>query len=210
MQPKEFTIHRGLTDNHARKLQIGANELIFESNDVVNNQFVTFRREDIAAFSFGLKWMRFYFVFGSEYVVQIKNHDGQVIRINFRSYFGRKIQEKHLTFNKIINELWSNYFIYIANSYVLQHQAGEEFLIGNVLILPEGIIINTHNFPKIRKALLPWDKVATKMYTTYLAIYAVDDAAKTNGNFSYLNDWNTVVLDKVIGMILKNKGLVAG
>jgi hypothetical protein len=57
MIQKEFVIRRGITDNHPRQLIINENFLTFESNDLATNQFTTFSKDQIAEYSFGVKWM---------------------------------------------------------------------------------------------------------------------------------------------------------
>jgi len=208
MIQKEFVIRRGITDNHPRQLILNENFLTFENNDLASNQFTTFQKDQIAEYSFGVKWMKYYFVFGREYVINIKSVDGQTIKINFKTYFGRKKNEYHLLCNEILSGLWTKYFHSIANSFVKSHEADEEFIIGDVLFVPDGIIIKTNSSIRQKKALIPWDKIKTKNYTTYFAIYAEDDAVNTNRGYSYLNDWNTSLLRTVILQLLEKKANV--
>lgn len=66
-------------------------------------------------------------------------------------------------------------------------------------------IIQTNSSIKLKNALIPWEKVRTKNYATYFAIYAVDKAATTNRGYNYLTDWNTSVLQNVLTAILQSK-----
>jgi hypothetical protein len=107
--------------------------------------------------------------------------------------------------NEILSELWTNYFQHIADRLIERHEADEEFEIGNVLFAPDGIIIKTNSSMRQKKALIPWEKIKTRNYSTYFAIYAEDDAINTNRGYSYLNDWNTSVLRTVIQQLLERK-----
>lgn len=207
MQESNFIIRRGLTDNASRELIITPNFLKFENKDRVNNSFTTFENNQIEEYRFGVKWMRYYFTFGREYIIEIKNSNKEILKINFKTYFGRKKNEYHNLCNQILSALWDNYFEELAKSYIQKHERGEEFNIGEVSFLTEGIIIETNSSIKLKKALIPWEKVRTKTYVTYFAIYAVDKAADTNRGYSYLNDWNTVVLRNVIVSLLKSKNV---
>jgi hypothetical protein len=205
MDEKEFIIKRGITDNHPRQLIFNENFLRFENKDLAGNQFTTFQKNQITDYSFGVKWMRYYFVFGREYIITIKNAQNQIIKINFKTYFGRKKKEYNELYTNIVTDLWKYYFEQQAINFINKNEAGEEFEIGEVLFTEEGIIIKTNSSIRQKKALIPWEKVQTKNYATYLAIYAVDDAATTNRGYSYLNDWNTNVLYCVIRTILSRK-----
>jgi len=207
MQESNFIIQRGLTDNASRELIIDPKYLKFENKDRVNNTFTTFEKDQIEEYRFGVKWMKYRFTFGREYVIEVKNSNKEIIKINFKTYFGRKKKEYHNLCNQILSALWDNYFAEIVENYIQKHERGEEFNIGEVSFLKEGIIIETNSSIKLKKALIPWEKVRTKTYVTYFAIYAVDKAADTNRGYSYLNDWNTVVVRSVVTSLLKMKNI---
>jgi hypothetical protein len=65
MNPKEFTIQRGITDNYPRKLILNQNEIKFDSKDLKNDSFITFQKDEIAEYHFGVNWMQYKFVFES-------------------------------------------------------------------------------------------------------------------------------------------------
>ncbi|MES2546045.1 MAG: hypothetical protein V4548_14265 [Bacteroidota bacterium] len=207
MGEKEFIIKRGITDNHRRRLIFNERFLKFENKDLLNNQFTKFQKDQITDYSFGVKWMRYYFVFGREYIITIKNAQNQIIKINFKTYFGRKKKEYNKLYSEIITGLWECYFEQLASNFIKKNEAGEEFEIGEVLFTEEGIIIKTNSSIRQKKAFIPWEKIRTRNYATYFAIYAVDDAASTNRGYSYLNDWNTDVLYSVIRTILSKKNI---
>lgn len=205
MNQKEFIIRRGISDNNSRQLILHDDFLKFENKDLSNDTFTTFAKNQISEYSFGVKWIRFYFVFAREYIINIRNSENEIIKINFKTYFGRKKKVYHEQCNQILTALWENYFDLIASNFIKKQEAGEEFNIGEVLFLEEGIIIKTNSSIRQKKALIPWEKIATKTYATYFAIYAVDNAEITNRGYSFLNDWNTAVLRSVLLTLLERK-----
>jgi hypothetical protein len=207
MEQKEFVIKRGITDNYPRQLILDENFLKFENKDLRNNEFTTFNKKDIAEYSFGIKWMRYKFVFGREYVISIRNYENQVIKINFKTYLGRKKKEYHQLCNEIIGTLWDYYFDELTSDFIKKQEAGEEFKIGEVVFNQKGLTIISNASLRQKSVMIPWEKVATRSYVTYFAIYSMDDAINVNRGYSYLNDWNTIVLYSAVETILKRKKL---
>lgn len=205
MDSKEFTIRRGITDNYPRKLILEQNQIRFDSKDLKNNSFITFQKDEIAEYNFGVKLMRYKFVFGREYVISIRNNDNEIIKINFKTYFGRKKDEYHKLCNEILDSLWGFYFEEIATKYIQKHELGEDIKIGEVIVTKDGLSILSTATLKPKNEFIPWEKVRTRSYTTYFAIYSKDDAVNVNRGYSYLNDWNTNVLYGVVKTLLKKK-----
>lgn len=208
MNQKEFIIRRGITDNYPRKLFINENELKFESKDLRNDSFITFKKDQILEYSYGVKWMQYKFTFGREYIISIRSNDNQVIKINFKTYFGRKKDEYHKLCNDILLSLWDFYFGDLTSNYIQKSEQGEEFKIGEVIFNKDGLSIISNSSLKQKNVLIPWEKVRTKRYSTYFAIYSKDDAVNVNRGYSYLNDWNTTVLLNVLNAVLTKKNIV--
>jgi hypothetical protein len=207
MSQKEFIIRRGITDNYPRKLILNQNEIKFDSKDLKNNSFITFQKNEIAEYHFGVNWMRYEFVFGREYVISIRNYDNEVIKINFKTYFGRRKNEYHKLCNEILASLWELYFGEIATNYIRRQELGEEFKIGEVTFNKDGLNILSTASLKSKNEFISWEKVRTRSYMTYFAIYSKDDAMNINRGYSYLNDWNTNVLHSVVKTILLRKNI---
>ncbi len=205
MNQKEFIIRRGITDNYPRKLILNKNEIKFDSKDLKNHSFTTFKKDEIAEYNFGVKFMRYKFVFGREYIITIRNNKNQIIKINFKTYFGRKKDEYHRLCNEILDSLWELYFGEITSNYIQKHELGEEIQIGEVTLIKDGLTILSTASLKSKNEFIPWEKVRIRNYNTYFAIYSKDDAMNVNRGYSYLNDWNTNVLHSVIKTLLKRK-----
>lgn len=207
LKESEFSIRRGLTDNYPRKLKISKEFVQFENSDLYSIPFTLFKKEDIVEYKFGIHWMQYKFVFGREYLIFIRNTENKILKINFKTYFGNKKKEYHILFNEILDSLWDFHFKEITNDFIEKHKKGVDFKIGDVGFTKDSIIINVNGVLNESTKSIPWEKIRTRSYQTYFAIYSEDDARNINRGFSYLNDWNTFVLYSVLKTLLKQKGI---
>ena len=207
LKESEFSIRRGLTDNYPRKLKISQEFVQFENSDLYSIPFTLFKKEDIVEYKFGIHWMQYKFVFGREYLIFIRNKENKILKINFKTYFGNKKKEYHVLFNEILDSLWDFHFEDITNDFIEKHKKGEDFKIGDVVFTKDSIMINVSGVVNESSKSIPWEKIRTRSYQTYFAIYSEDDARNINRGFSYLNDWNTSVLYSVLKTLLKQKGI---
>ncbi|MCG2612595.1 hypothetical protein LZZ90_13880 [Flavobacterium sp. SM15] len=199
----EFTIRRGILDNAPRKLILNPEYLKFENNDSITNLNTTFHKDEISEFRFGMKWISLEVTFGREYFIYIKNKENNVLKINFRTYFGNKKTEYQNLYREIIINLEKLYFGDIIDKYLKMFAENENFQIGEVKFSKENILMKVKGTEKV----ISWDKVRFKEYYTYLAIYSSENPESINRGFYYLEDWNTLVLHSVLKSILKHKEL---
>ncbi len=197
-----FKIKRGPIDNKLRQLIINPTCLKFEAGTSKSNSFIVFDKTSIKEYKFGIKWIDGYkFTIGREYQIFIMDNDGQVLKINFKSFYGIRRTEYHHLYAEILNKLWDFYFRDIANDFLTQFWNDQEFTICNVIFskyglkLSAAVNLNEH---------IPWEKVKIRDYKTYFAIYSTEDPSKINKSFNYLADWNTDILNSVTKTILKN------
>lgn len=203
----EFLIRRGLTDNYPRKLKINEESVEFENSDLYSVPFTLFKKEDIVEYKFGIHWMQYKFVFGREYLIFIRNNENKILKINFKTYFGNKKKEYHIQFKEILDLLWDFHFKDVANNFIEKHKNGEDFKIGEVGFSKDFITIHVSGVLNEIEKSIPWDKIRTRSYQTYFAIYSNDDARNINRGFSYLKDWNTSILYSVLRALLREKGI---
>lgn len=205
MEETEFILKKASNSIISRHLLFNENFLKFENKNAVNTRIKTFSKHEITDYSFGVKWIRFYFVFGREYIINIKNSKNEVINIKIRSYFGRNKIKNFKLYSAVLDNLWTYYFNDLVTILLEKFNSNEDFEIGEVLVTNDGILLKTGTTLRQKRVFIPCDKVRTTDYATYFSIYAVDDAAKTNRGYSYLNDWNTAVIYSVLRTILKKK-----
>jgi hypothetical protein len=206
-QNSEFIIKRGLTDNAKRKLILNKNYIEFEDSDLYSKPNSYFKKEEILEYKCGIRWMRYKFVFGREYLIYIRNTEDKILKINFKTYFGRKKKVYNVLFNEILDSLWDFHFKEIANDYVAKHNNGDEFYIGDVHFSPSHITIKASGILNEISKSIPWENIRTRSYQTYFAIYSEADARNVNRGYSYLQDWNTIVLYSVLRTLLSQKGI---
>ncbi len=106
----ETVIRRGLTDYARRKLVISPQVISFENRDLAGNTFTSFLQNEVEAFRFGINWIQYHFTFGRQYIIEIKNKEGKIMRITFSSYFRRNLNELHKKYTDILDALSDYHF----------------------------------------------------------------------------------------------------
>ena len=86
--------------------------------------------------------------------------------------------------------MYRQYFNAAINRYLTLHTENKSFEISGVKIFPYGIQL------KDNSSNIPWQKVDTKAYDYYFAIFA-KDRENDYAHFNYLKDYNTVILFSV-------------
>lgn len=207
MEEKEFVFKRSFTDGKQRRLVFNENHIKFEDKDFGNKLFTIFDKEEIKDYRFGVRWISFEFTYGREYQIFVRNKENKVIKISFKSYFGRKKNILHKLYDEILTELWNFYFEDIIDKLIEKHLNDEEFSIGKVEFKKDTIELNVSGIFNEKKVSIPWDKIRTKAYRSYFSIYSIDNPSEINSGYSYKEDWNTNVLYSVIRTLLKQKNI---
>ncbi|QSW87805.1 hypothetical protein J0383_16185 [Flavobacterium endoglycinae] len=197
-------IKRSFLD-YKRNLHLHPDFIKFEDKDLANDDSTFFKVNEIKEFRYGITFYQYKFVFGREYQLFIKNSNNKILKINFNTYLGIKKHECHELYSNILNSLWDLYFKDKTLSFIEKFQSGESFLIGDVNITQEGVIIEVSKLFKQEKKLILWHDIAVRKYNTYISIYSKENSLDFNRGYSYKNDWNTFVLYNVINNIIENK-----
>ena len=207
MEEKEFIFKRSFTDGKQRRLIFNEENFKFEDKDFGNYLFTLFDKKEITDYRFGIRWIRFEFTYGREYQIFVRNKENKVIKISFKSYFGRKKNILHKLYSDILTELWDYYFEDIINNFIDKHNNSQEFSIGDVLFTKDNVELNISGIFNQKKVVIPWDKIRTRAYNSYFSIYSIDNPSDINRGYSYKEDWNTNVLYSVIRTLLKQKNI---
>lgn len=194
---------RSLLDSDSIELHLHPN-FIEHVNKNMNNSITTFKLSDIKEFRYGVRWYHYYFIFGREYQIYVRNYNNEVIKINFSTYFKRKKKIYSQLYSELIDSLWKLYFYPQVDAYLKEFEAGEIFQIGETNINPEGIIIRVSELTKLDRQLIPWKDVRTRDYATYFSIYSAQNPRAIHRGYSYKEDWNTAVLYSVVRTILRD------
>lgn len=203
-QEISLTIKRGLWDSLPRQLIISKGYLQFEDKSLRSDGFTRFDKSEIQGYRFGIHWIKGYqFIIGREYQIYIRDHNNEVIKIYFKTFYGYKKKELNQKYNHIINGLWKFYFNDIVLDHLQKFYNGQIINICNVKISQDHVIIQTNGVIKVSEQMIAWDKVGTKDYVTYYAIFSTDNPSDINQCYYYLKDWNVGILYSIMETILK-------
>ena len=206
MEEKKFVFKRSFSDGANRELVLNENFLKFADKDF-ENPFTVFEKNEIKDYRFGIRWIRFELTYGREYQIFIRNIENQVIKLSFKSYFGRKKQVLHNLYADILDDLWERYFSNIVDELLNKYENNEEFSIADVHFKKDGIELNISGIFNQKRVEIVWENIRTKAYHTYFSIYSTENPAELNRGYNYKEDWNTNVLYSVLRTILKRKGI---
>lgn len=194
---KKFTIVRGLFDTKKRQLIIDENFLKFENKDYIKDLFTVIPKNEIVGIRYGIHFIKgLEFYIGREYQIFVQTQSGKEVKIFFKLFYGRKLNEKHQLFSDIVDELWNYYFNDILNHYILQYNNNQIFDLGGILFKNTCI--------QFDKKEISYSDLAIKKYNHYFMIYSKEDQYK-NIMLYYLKDKNAVILVEVLNTIIKNE-----
>ncbi|MDR3693979.1 hypothetical protein [Mucilaginibacter sp.] len=206
-ETQEFNVYiqRGPIDRKKRQLVITSDFIQFEDNNGFD-LFTVFQKEDICEYRYGINWISGYqFTIGREYVIFVRNSSDQVMKISFKSLYGRRKKEYHRLSNNILNTLWDYFFSPITNQLYDEFKKSADITIGRATLTSSGIFVAENGLVKTEKKMIPWENMEIRSYQTYFAVFSTINPAKINAAFSYLNDWNTLVLHSIVKHILNKR-----
>lgn len=193
---KEFTIVRGLFDNRKRELILDKNFIKFENKDNINDLFTIIPKDEIAGIRYGIHFIKgLEFYIGREYQIFIKTHLGNELKINFKLFYRRKLNEKHLLYCNIVDELWNYYFNDILNNYITQFNNKQDFILGGIFF-KESVI-------QFDKNEIQYSNLAIKKYNYYFVIYSQENEYN-NKMLYFLKDNDAVLVSSLISLIINN------
>lgn len=156
---------------------------------------VFIKSEDITAFRYRVTWTRGYkFVFGRQYLVEIKDSRDNIFKFKLNSVYGIRRKTYYKIWSDIISALWDHYFKNTFSYYTDLYNIQQPFEIAGVIVKPEGLSWDKNN--------LFWGEVALSNYRTYFMIYNAGNP-KQNKSCSFANDWNALVLQMLLKHIIK-------
>ena len=192
-----FLIKSTLFDRD-RLLTVHPDYLAFDDNDLISAGPTTIEKSDIESFRFGIDRIAgLYFVIGRTYRIEVRDHEGNTVKIRLRSIYGVRKKKLGTKYKKIYDALHSTYFNDLGLHYVRLVNDSLPFKLAGVTLTPEAIVD-----PKV--GTLSWNSIGLKAYTTYFAIY--DKSHPKNYHaFDYGIEWNAVLLYSVLDFILRKK-----
>jgi hypothetical protein len=193
---KEYLIISGFLDRK-RKLVLTEDYLEWENGDLKGQEFTRLNKSDIVDFKHGVDWIVWYkFTVGQHFSITFKDAKSKELRIQFKSYFGFH-KENNKKYADIVDDIWKLYHSNIVDSFLDRFYNQGEVEIHGVKLKDEGIEFREQN------GLIPWDKLATKGFYRYFAIYHRDNST-IHLRVSH-NEFGTETLWSAIQKIKKEK-----
>lgn len=197
---KEYLITSGFLDRQ-RKLVLCDDYLEWENGDLKGREFTRLNKSDVADFKHGMDWIVWYkFTVGRQFSISLKDKKNKELKIHFKSRFGLH-GENHQKYANIVDDIWRLYHSNIVDNFLDRFYDQGEIEIRGIKLKNEGIELR-ETIP-----LIPWDKVVTKEYDRYFAIYNRDNS-DIHSRVSY-NEYGTETLWSAIKTILKEKEMNA-
>ncbi|WP_346985305.1 hypothetical protein [Chryseobacterium sp. POE27] len=186
---KTYIIDKGFLNN--KKSILTVDEKTLTLNGVV------LRKEEIIGIRYGIHFIRGYMAtIGREYQIFIKTVSGKEMKISFRLFYGRKLNEKHKLYCEIIDTLWENFYNDILKNYINKFLNKEDLIISGIKISNDKITFG--------KEVIPWENLMIKKYYHYFIIFSETDQYH-NKMLYYLNDQDAVILSELLNYIIKNE-----
>jgi hypothetical protein len=195
---KEYLITSGFLDRQ-RKLILTDDYLAWENSDLKGKEFARLNKSNIVDFKHGLDWIVWYkFTVGRQFSITFKDKWNNEFHIQFNSLFGLH-KENNQKYSDIVDDIWRFYHANIVDTYLGTFYNKGVIEIQGIKLKNEGIELRG------QKELISWDKVGTKDYYRYFAIYHKDNS-HIHSRVSY-NEYGTETLWSSITRILEEKGM---
>lgn len=194
---KEFKIVRGLFDNRKRSLIVSEDYIKFENSDLKSSLFTTINKDDLIGIRYGYDMIRgLEFYIGREYKIFLLQKNGQELKVSFKLFYGRKLQEKHQLHNDIVDAIWECFCTDWINDYYNKFENDIEFSIGKISVTKDGI--------EFDKKSISYEDLDLKLFKHYFMIQSKINPYN-NKMLYYLKDSNSVILLSLLKYILKEK-----
>ncbi len=176
--------------------------LIFETEGITIEKPFSFDSstyipaENLAAIRLGVKWIRgLWFVFGRQFIIELKLTDNTVTQLYMNSYYGLRVQTYEEAWNDTIRHLYGFYFSGQLNMYMELINIKQPFELLGVTFHPEGISWG-------KNSILPWNQIATSNYRSYFVVHHKQNV-RLNKSFNFLNDWNAYLLQAMLKYVVE-------
>ncbi|MCB0428681.1 MAG: hypothetical protein H6585_08390 [Flavobacteriales bacterium] len=205
-QTLQFNIRRGLLSKHTRQLILTKKFIRYEGKDPHSKSFTEVQAEDITAFRYGIRWLQGYaFNIGREYQVEIQYGNKQVLKICFLSLYGIHRKEYHELYAQILDGFWNFYFVPRIPKLLKRFTDGEVIELCNTPVSQDGIIISSDLLTGPKSYVIPMEQAEVRTYTHYFVLCSKEDPGKINKRYSFLDDWNALLLMGLLLTILEGK-----
>ena len=198
MEPKEIKYKTNFFSPE-NALSFSTDKLeLFSENKLTNS----IRKDEIKDIRYGVSWIQgIDFTIGRVYCIDVGNKDQDFIKIRLRSLYGVHKMKLGNKYNNILDLLYDFYINNLIESYLIQIEAGTHLELAGTIFTNEGVNLK----PPKSEGFITWEELNTRAYSYYftLASRQQPDFYKA---FTYLSDWNGVLVYHLSQRILEWKG----
>lgn len=182
-------------------------QIVFSENAISlycnNNLLIHIDKDNIKDCRFGVGWIRgINFYIGRIYCIDISNGNDKLIKIRLRSLYGINKIILGKKYKDLLDKLYEFYLNEKILNCIANIDNGIDVPIADVIFKKEGVCLDS----KKPEEFVEWNDLNTIAYSYY---YSLSSKKKPEfyKAFTYLKEWNAVLLYSISRQILKNKGL---
>ncbi len=172
---------------------------LFSDGKLVNSIY----KEEIKDIRYGISWIQgIDFTIGRIYSIDVGNKDRDFVKIRLRSLYGVNRNKLGDKYHDILDLLYIFYYSDLVERYLSQIETGIQLELAGTQFTKEGVNL----IPQKSDGFIPWEDLNTRTYSYYYTLASRErpDFYKT---FTYLTDWNAVIIHHISQQILERKGL---
>jgi hypothetical protein len=189
---KEFIIKRSFLGNLPRKLVIHEDCFEFQSK----NSLVRIDKDSILGIKYGIHFIKgLEFYIGRDYQIIFVLNNGKEFKINFKTFYKYKLNEKHQLYKEIIDAVWDFCISDLVMNLYYKFNENLSFNILNINFENKKILLN--------KKWLNIEEVEIKSYYDKFIIYEIENPENSSHLLFYLKDTNAVVLWSLLNRLKK-------
>ena len=189
---KEFIIKRSFLDNLPRKLVIHEDCFEFQSK----NSLVRIDKDSILGIKYGIHFIKgLEFYIGRDYQIIFVLNNGKEFKINFKTFYKYKLNEKHQLYKEIIDAVWDFFISDLVMNLYYKFNENLSFNILNINFENKKILLN--------KKWLNIEEIEIKSYYDKFIIYEIENPENSSHLLFYLKDTNAVVLWSLLNKLKK-------
>jgi hypothetical protein len=180
--------------------------LVFDENTISlyskKRLLTQIKKEELSNVRFGINWIQGrYFTIGRLYSLDLGSNTNQIMKIRLRSIYGINKIILGKKYDEILNTLYEFYLFDKISDYVNNINKGTDIEIAGIVFSGEGITLD----PKKSNGLITWDDLGSRAYTYYYTLFS-NSKPEYYKAFTYLTDWNAVLVYSISRQILMEKG----
>lgn len=193
---KEFVITRSFFDNLPRKLVFHSDYFEFQNKDSRKAQPARIEKDSIIGIKYRIHYIKgLEFYIGRDYQIIFVLKNKKEFKINFKTFYRYKLNEKHRLYQEIIDEIWNFCVNDLVMDFYHQFNDNQLFMICKLKFQNKQFLLN--------KKWLTINEIDIKSYHDKLIIYEIENPNNSSHLLFYLKDMNSVVLWSLIKTLKK-------